>query len=169
MPDFVRQSLARLSVPGYKVFRWERHWETRGRPYRDPSTYPAASVATSGTHDNESMADWWDGLDAVERAAVLATPGLAERVAAIHDAGGVFSPVLRDAMLEVLMASGSDFVLLPIQDVFGWRDRINIPASQSDHNWTWRLPWTVDTLAAQPQAVERAALMRSWGARYRRG
>jgi len=40
----------------------------------------------------------------------------------------------------VLFASGSDFLLLPIQDLFGWRDRINIPADLGPQNWTWRLP-----------------------------
>ena len=87
VPDFVRESLARLGVPGCKVFRWERHWDRPGQPYRDPAAYPAVSVATSGTHDTDPMAAWWDGLDAVERAAVLATPGVAERVPTLDDAG----------------------------------------------------------------------------------
>ena len=169
VPDFVRRSLARLGVPGYKVFRWERHWETKGQPYRDPSAYPAVSVATSGTHDNEPTAAWWDSLDADERAAVLATPGVAERVGVLDKAADAFSPALRDAMIEVLFASGSDFLLLPVQDVFGWRDRINIPASRGDHNWTWRLPWPVDTLALQSEAVDRAIALRAWSEQYRRG
>jgi 4-alpha-glucanotransferase len=161
VPDFVRQSLARLGVPGYKVFRWERHWERAGQPYRDPAAYPAASVATSGTHDTEPMAAWWDGLDAVERAAVLAAPGVAERAAALENPGGEFSHALRDALLEVLFGSGSDILLLPIQDVFGWRDRINVPATIDDHNWTWRLEWPVDELGSEPEARERAAALRA--------
>ena len=38
----------------------------------------------------------------------------------------------REAMLEALFASASDLLILPIQDVFGWRDRINQPATVSD-------------------------------------
>src|SRR5215510_7928124 len=49
VPDFVRQSLARLSVPGCKVLRWEREWKRPGQPFRDPAGYPPVSVATSGT------------------------------------------------------------------------------------------------------------------------
>jgi 4-alpha-glucanotransferase len=164
VPDFVRQSLARLGVPGCKVFRWERRWEEPGRPYRDPAAYPAVSMATSGTHDTETVAAWWDGLDAAERAAVLAAPGIAGRASGIDNPGGDFSPALRDLLLEVLFASGSDILLLPIQDVFGWRDRINVPASINDHNWTWRLPWPSDTLADQPEARERAAALRQMSA-----
>ena len=37
-------------------------------------------------------------------------------------------------------------LILPIQDVFGWRDRINQPATVGDQNWTWRLPWPSDRL-----------------------
>ena len=36
------------------------------------------------------------------------------------------------------MASGADLLILPIQDVFGWQDRINQPATVADSNWTWR-------------------------------
>jgi 4-alpha-glucanotransferase len=169
VPDFVRESLRRLEVPGYKVFRWERHWETKGQPYRAPSSYPRSSVATSGTHDTETNAAWWDGLDASERAAVLATPGVARRAARLDDRSGDFSAALGDVLLEALFASGSDLLLLPIQDVFGWRDRINIPADLGPENWTWRLPWPVDALASEPEAEERAAALRRCSTKYRRG
>jgi 4-alpha-glucanotransferase len=170
IPDFVRASLVRLGIPGYKVFRWERDWEEPLQPYRDAAAYAPASVATTGTHDTETVAQWWDGLDEEEREAVLEAPGLLDRlgeseaVAAMED----FTPALRDVLLEVLFASGSDFLLLPVQDVFGWRDRVNVPASQGDHNWNWRLPWPVDTLANQPEAAERVERLAAWSRRWNR-
>jgi hypothetical protein len=33
-----------------------------------------------------------------------------------------------------MFASGSDLLLLLIQDVFGWHDRINEPATVTDEN-----------------------------------
>jgi 4-alpha-glucanotransferase len=168
VPDFVRESLARLGIPGYKVFRWEREWKIAGQPYRDPAAYPAASVATSGTHDTEPMAVWWDGLDAAEREAVLAAPGVIDRVRALDDPAGEFSPAMRDVLLEVLFLSGSDMLLLPIQDVFGWRDRINVPATIDDRNWTWRLPWPSDDLGSVPEACERADALGRWSRLSRR-
>jgi 4-alpha-glucanotransferase len=164
VPDFVRESLARLGVPGCKVFRWERHWDRPGQPYRDPAGYPATSVATSGTHDTDPVAAWWDGLDASERDAVLATPGVAGRASTLDAADGAFSPSLRDLLLDVLFTSGSDILLLPIQDVFGWRDRINVPAVIDDRNWTWRLKWPVDALGSVPEACERAAALKRMSA-----
>jgi 4-alpha-glucanotransferase len=168
VPDFVRESLARQGVPGYKVFRWEREWEVEGQPYRDPAKYPADSVATSGTHDTDPVASWWDSLDPGERAAVLAAPGVVERAASLDDPAGPFTAALRDVLLEVLFASGSDFLLLPVQDVFGWTGRINVPGSLDDQNWTWRLPWPVDTMADLPEAQERAARLRVWTEQTRR-
>lgn len=163
IPDFVRESLQRLEIPGYKVLRWERAWKEEGQPYRAPESYPAVSLATSGTHDTETMAAWWDGLDEEEREAVLEMPGLAERLpAAAADTALDYSAALRDALLGVLYASGSDFLVLPIQDVFGWRDRVNVPASQGEHNWTWKLPWPVDRLAGEEPARERAETLRRW-------
>src|SRR5581483_4982335 len=55
VPDFVRESLARLGVAGFKVFRWERRWHEPVQPYKDPAEFPAVAVATSGTHDTEPM------------------------------------------------------------------------------------------------------------------
>ena len=71
-------------------------------------------------------------------------------------------------LLEALMASGSDLVLIPVQDAFGWRDRINEPASVSEENWTYKLPWLVDRLEEIPEARERRERLRAWTARYER-
>ena len=66
-----------------------------------------------------------------------------------------YNPVVRDVLLEALFASGSNLLLLPVQDAFGWRDRINEPATVTDDNWTYRLPWPVDKLDEIPEARER--------------
>jgi 4-alpha-glucanotransferase len=71
-------------------------------------------------------------------------------------------------LLEVLMASASRLVLFPMQDVFGWRDRINEPATVSDANWTFKLPWPVDQLDEVPEARERKDQLRAWSERYGR-
>jgi 4-alpha-glucanotransferase len=154
VPEFVRDSLARLGVPGYRVFRWEREWNQPQQPFRDPAIYPPASVATSGTHDTEPMAVWWESATDDERQAVLAIPSIRQRLASDGDE---FS-----AMLGALYASGSDLVILPVQDIFGWRDRINQPATVGDMNWTWRLPWPSDRLDDQAEARAVAARLKAW-------
>ena len=157
VPDYVRHSLARLGVPGFKVLRWERDWNAPGQPFRDPASYPAASVAMTGTHDTEPMRIWWEHAPVEERAAALRIPGLAVSGACPDSP---FSAALRDAFVRVLFHAGSDLLMLPIQDVFGWSDRINVPATVSPDNWTYRLPWPVDRLTAVPDACEAATRLR---------
>jgi 4-alpha-glucanotransferase len=157
VPDFVRESLARQRVPGLKVMRWERDWNAPGQPFHDPSGYRPDSVATSGTHDTEPMAEWWDAAGQEERAQVI-------EIAAIRAAGitadAPYSDALRDALLTALFGSGSDFLLLPVQDIFGWRDRVNTPAVVNEENWSWRLPMLVEALLTDATAGERAQFLR---------
>lgn len=165
IPEFVRDTLNRLEIPGYKVLRWERDWDTAGQPFKDSRRYPVCSVATSGTHDTEPLAEWWDEAPIDERRALAAID---------HDGppdpqpGEPFNDTTRDAILQLLYAAGSDIVLLPIQDVFGWKERINTPALIHDDNWTWRLRWLVDDLAKEPAARERAVFTRALAERFGR-
>ena len=165
IPDFVRASLEALGVPGLKVFRWERDWKNEGGPFLDPAGYAAASVAISGTHDTASVAEWWDTADEEERRAVAEVPALR---AAHCDPSAPFSERIRDAILEALFGAGSNLLILPLQDVFGWRSRINTPASVSEDNWTWRLPWPVEDLMSEPLATERARALRALALRHGR-
>ena len=165
IPEFVRETLADLEIPGYKVLRWEREWDTDGQPFRNPAEYPVCSVATSGTHDTEPLAEWWDAAPLEERRAAAAIvcldpPGC--------DPVAPFSNRTRDAFLQILFASSSDLLILPIPDVFGWRDRINTPAVISAENWTWKLPWPVEDLASGRVSHERAVFLRALAARYGR-
>ena len=156
VPEFVRASLRRLGVPGYKVMRWERKWSEPGKPYIDPSAYEEASVATTGTHDTEPLVTWWESLSADEKRQVVAMPSVSRYVS------GALSE--SDAVLRALMDAPSRLTILPIQDLFGWSDRINTPAQVSDENWTWMLPWRVDELMDIPESRDRARDLAAWTA-----
>jgi 4-alpha-glucanotransferase len=67
-----------------------------------------------------------------------------------------WTPALRDALLAAVYSAGSDDIFLPVQDVFGWRDRVNTPATVGPENWTWRFPWPIDRWSEVPEARERA-------------
>ena len=166
VPDFVRESLTGTRVPGLKVLRWERDWHADGQPFNDPASYPPVSVAISGTHDTEPVAEWWDGAEPAERRQAVHLPHFRERNITADEP---FSDRVRDAVLESLYSSASDLMLVPVQDVFGWRDRINVPARVDDTNWCWRLPWPVERLGSEPQAVERSGYLRELARRYGRG
>lgn len=153
VPDFVRASMARLGVPGTRVLRWERDWHAPGQPFLDPAAFPPASAAMTGTHDTVTLAAWWDHAPDPERAAALDVPALRPLASAGPDQP--WSGRLCDAWIDQLYRAGSDDVFLPLQDLFGWRERINTPGTVGDHNWTWRLPWPVDRLGGVEAATSR--------------
>jgi 4-alpha-glucanotransferase len=130
------------------------------------------SVATSGTHDTEPMVIWWENAPRDEREAVLAMAAMRDRVSDEDRSRALetrqLPHVMREALLEALFASGSDLLILPIQDAFGWRDRINQPATVGNDNWTWRLPWPSDRLSLEPGAMAVASQLREWARRHRR-
>jgi len=146
VPPFVRRSLAALGIPGYRVLRWE---EDAG-VFRDPTSYPRLSVATSGTHDTTTLAAWWsDELGEAGRRALAAVPPFA----ALCDAGAEFTPAVHAALLEGVYAAGSDLVVIPLQDAYGGRERINVPATVGPQNWGYRMPWTVEELGGGASAA----------------
>jgi len=169
VPDFVRASLARLAIPGFRVLRWERYWHQDGQPFRDPTDYPPASVATSGTHDTETLRAWWESAPIEERRRVAELPTIRRIVEPLEiEFAGAPADVARDVLLQALFAAKSNLLLLPIQDVFGWRDRINEPATIDNRNWSFRLPWPVDRMSEIPQARERQRALRDWSVTYDR-
>ena len=156
LPEFLRPSLARLRLPGYRVLRWETTdvWRDGRKEtlLHDPMVWPAISVATSGTHDTETQAEWWDAISPDQRRLFTSLPDL-------HgiDPHRGFDDQVRDAFLCVLYASSSELCLLPFQDLLGGRQRVNVPGTVNDRNWTFRMPMDVDALRADHATTARLA------------
>jgi hypothetical protein len=157
VPDFLRDSLAVLGVPGCKVLRWERRWQESSAPFIDPATFDPLSAAMTGTHDTEPLSVWWAELTADDRAAALDLPFF--RATGVSGGQTPWTPWLRDRLVELAYRAGSADLFLPLQDICGWPDRINVPGTVGPHNWTWSLPWAVDETGRIPEAVERAAFL----------
>jgi 4-alpha-glucanotransferase len=118
------------------------------------------------------LAIWWESAPDEEKRAILAIPSIRDRLSADDRSRALAErellPLLRDTLIEALFASGSNLLILPIQDVFGWRDRINQPATIGTQNWTWKLPWPSDRLLAEPEAMKVAAQLQSWSTQHGR-
>jgi 4-alpha-glucanotransferase len=139
IPPFVRETLCAMTIPGYKVVRWEReNWGASGERIVSPATYPEISLATTGTHDTETLREWWDNLPLIERSSFAEALGIADRVAV---GATPIEEATLDAILEATYSSPARFAIVPIQDLFGWTARINTPGTVNEDNWTWRLPF----------------------------
>jgi 4-alpha-glucanotransferase len=64
-------------------------------------------------------------------------------------------PVLNE-ILRTLYAAPSIVTVLPIQDLFGWSARINLPGTVSESNWTYRLPIPFERMAGSHAIQSRA-------------
>ncbi|MFK7987696.1 MAG: 4-alpha-glucanotransferase [Sandaracinaceae bacterium] len=161
IPDFVRASLDRLAIPGFRVLRWE---ERDGR-FRLPRDWPEVSVATNGTHDTETTAAWWEALPEHTFRAIREVPQLG---AVPEDIARSYNHRVESALLEALYESPSRLLVLPVQDVFGLRERINVPNTVGPQNWSWRLPWSVETLLDEDHVASRFDALAALGSRFGR-
>ena len=119
VPDFVRWSMARLGVPGFKVLRWERAWREPEEPLLDPAAYPervGGAVGHPRHRGDDRVVGRGAGAAAGRRCAACA--GCRWQ----RQRNEPYVPVVRDAVLRTLLASGSRYVMFPLQDVFGWDD-----------------------------------------------
>jgi 4-alpha-glucanotransferase len=164
VPPFVRQSLTRFGIPGYKVMRWEKDWKSPQPRYLQPAEYGELALATSGTHDTEPLVEWWRELPLEERREFTETLHLEglDWHAAQLDQHGI------DAILTSLYGAPSRYAFIPVQDAFGWDSRINTPGTLSAANWTWRLPFALENALADPAIAARAKALKAIALRTHR-
>jgi 4-alpha-glucanotransferase len=159
IPPFVRKSLKALGVPGYKVIRWEKeNWGKVNERFITPAKYPELSVATTGTHDTDTLTMWWSALPEEERRQLCAALGI-ERAVDIHR--GSLDERALHAILEALYRAPSRLVLVPMQDLFGWGDRVNTPGTVGADNWSWRLPLALEQMTQDSDMLTRLSKLRA--------
>ena len=111
------------------------------------------SLATTGTHDTETMREWWEKAPQWERDAVARTwPELQGQ-----PTGPEYSPPLHEALLRAALQSSSELCILPWQDVFAERDRVNLPGTVGPSNWSYRMKVRCEELVHREDTA-RAAL-----------
>jgi 4-alpha-glucanotransferase len=135
IPKWARKVLDEVGLPGYRVLPWEKDEDGA---LRDPRQFPPLSVATWSTHDTAPIGAWWNDFDDDEKGA-WATRGKFE-LNAPADARNL-------ALARILLGSGSDIALMLAPEVLGESARINTPGSIGAHNWTYRLPRTLESLS----------------------
>ena len=139
-----------LGTPGYKtfIFGWGEGEESgKASGFRYPEDYAPAFLATTGTHDTPTLSGWWENLCEDEKWALAHYIGLPEIPC---------FELVKEAILKRLLESKANFVVLPFQDIFGLgeEERINFPGTFGDHNWSWKMPFTVEELALAPPETE---------------
>ena len=152
VPACVPRVLAELSILGLRIQRWSRQYGSPGAPFIPPARYPLLSVCTPSVHDTSTLRAWWEE-DPAERGLFFESLGVA---------GPCPERLSRDLLQKILEGcadSGSLLCVFQLQELLDldeelWSadprdDRINVPGTVSDTNWTWRMPLGLEQLAAR--------------------
>ncbi|HAH08208.1 MAG TPA: 4-alpha-glucanotransferase [Elusimicrobia bacterium] len=151
IPPFVREVLQGLGIPGYKVSRWEAN--EKDKSFKHPRGFAECSIAAAGTHDTPTLAAWWAEIPAEERARYW------EMVYGQGGSAPAF-PEAHEALLRNLYEAGSALTLLQFQDVLGTSERVNVPGTIGEHNWTYRIPVAAEDLLEDPSFVQAAQTLK---------
>jgi len=130
-----------LGMPGMKVMQFG--FSDKGAHMHLPQQFVPATVAYTGTHDNDTTQGWWNTANEKEHAAVEALVGPVNNRPAW--------PLMR-----AVQGSVAEIAIAPAQDLLelGSEARMNTPAV-AQGNWSWRAPehcWT-EELAARLAAL----------------
>jgi 4-alpha-glucanotransferase len=154
VPACVPKVLAKLKILGLRVIRWTRNWEEAGQPYVPFYEYPELSVCTPAVHDSSTVREWWEReADQGAFATFIGAPNLAR----------AYNPGVARTVLKAAASAASRFRVFQFQDLLHltprWyaadpaSERVNVPGTANEFNWTYRLPASVADIAADTELV----------------
>ncbi len=151
--------LKELSIMSLKVVRWNRSWDKENQPYQAFEEYPEQSVCSTSVHDSSTIRQWWnDEKDSVRAYLDLCGSPSAE-------ADREFSEEVAEFVMKSTAKTKSAWLINPLQDYLFMDqkyymknpqdERINVPGSVNDFNWTYRLPDSVENLSENSKLVSK--------------
>jgi len=147
VPACVPKVLSSLGILGLRVVRWHRLWDKENQPYVPLEEYPELSVCTPAVHDSSTVREWWETeADQEQFSGFIGVPSLPKK----------YNPGTAKIILSKIAASNSRFRVFQIQDLLHlsnkWysqnpvSERVNVPGTSNDFNWTYRLPASIDEI-----------------------
>ena len=158
VPNCVPRVLAKLSILCLRVVRWHRNWGERDQPYVAFEDYPQLSVCTPAVHDSSTVREWWEREAYQEQfSGFLGFPSLPK----------VYNPGTAKIILAKTASARSCFRIFQIQDLMHlsnqWyaqdpaSERVNVPGTCNEFNWTYRLPASVGDIGKDKELVKAVA------------
>ena len=154
VPGCVPKTLAKLGILGLRVVRWHRAWEQEGQPYIPFEDYPELSVCTPAVHDSSTVREWWERE---------ADQGLFSGFLGVPSLPRIYNPGSAKLILSKTASAASRFRVFQIQDLLHlsnkWyaedpaSERINVPGTGNEFNWTYRIPGPIDKIEKDEELV----------------
>jgi 4-alpha-glucanotransferase len=153
VPKAVPETLKKLNILGLRIPRWTRQYEKESSPYVPLKDYPFLTVISPSVHDTTSLREWW--IEAEDTDKFWYSLGFNDSPPEMLDPDNIF------AVLKKLSEASSLLYICPIQDFLGLSpelrpnlprdERINVPGTYNDKNWTYRIPVKVEKLGEYDQ------------------
>lgn len=156
---YVRPTLAKLEIPGFKIPQWERVVWDRLTPGPD---YQRLSLATFATHDHPPIKAVWEELvtQTESEDPAVRDHGIHSMWEFMNFCGQPeiklpqpYTEEIHQLFVKGLFASNSWLAVHMITDLLGTDERFNVPGSAGDQNWTERLPLPISGWDAKWQGV----------------
>lgn len=173
VPHYVRPHLDEVGIAGFKICHWEVEGGEDGQEHPIPGAdYQRCSFATYATHDHPTIAAMWDEFRETQN-----SEEEDERVGAawnlrvlsefgdlkLPEDGNSFRPFdeeVKHGLLKSLLDCNSRYAALMITDIYGMKDRFNIPGTIGGNNWRVRMPFTVAEMSEREDLASDAAEMK---------
>ena len=147
LDEDVKKFLDESDYPGMRVMQFG--FGEDGTPEHRVKNFTDNCVAYTGTHDNSTVAGWYEEVDEDTRIDSYKELGLwkpNKRKTLKADPDGADSPTfaakdLCRAWIEALFMSDASVAIVPIQDLLckGNESRMNWPGTESFKNWSYRV------------------------------
>ncbi len=176
VPKGFRSAMAARGFYGYSVLQYEKDAEGVFLPI---SRLRAQSLACFGTHDTPTLAGFWEGHDIAwweklgwitrNEAERVANTRLTEKRALVGIPAPAplppaATPGLRDTVHVSLAGAPAALVAVQLDDIVLTKEAQNLPGTVTEHpNWRRRTTVAAADLAARPEVVKTAEIMKGAG------
>lgn len=146
LPD----ALKKLEIPGVRVIRcaYDEVNKQFNNIHADITNFPQNSVTYTTTHDTETLVGFLEQCNSSERKILAKKLGIE------------YTEDLKKfttEMINLAINCPSQFVIIPFQDWFFLKDRINIPGTEeinNRENWKYRISSPIEDLINRPALAE---------------
>ena len=153
VPECVPKVLAKLKILRLCVTRMFCKADKNGEQFIPFEEYPQLSVCTPSVHDTSTVREWWEKETDKEKFSAFLGTALPK----------TYTPKTAKIILSKTASARSRFRIFQIQDLLhlskNWYsanpsdERINVPGTVNDFNWTYRLPAPINQIAKDKELV----------------
>jgi 4-alpha-glucanotransferase len=148
VPGCVPGVMSRMGMLSLEIQRWPKIY---GAVFSDPAQAPYMSVVSTGTHDMETLRQWWSEDEEMRSVFTREMFGIASPEPELS--GDIAKMIIRQHL-----ASPAMWAVFPLQDLLAMDEdlrsqdirgeRINVP-SITPFYWRWRMEMNIEALAAE--------------------